>query len=175
VLGVEFEDVEEQVAFVHCNGNCDVTKDKVEYEGVQTCAGAKMLYGGKGSCTFGCLGLGDCAAACPQEAISIVNGVAKVDKSECIGCGICASKCPNRLISMVPEASRVRVLCSNRDKGAVTRKVCSNGCIGCKKCEKFCPAEAIKVTDNIARIDYNKCTGCGACAENCTTKCIATF
>ncbi len=160
ILGVEAADVVEQVAVVHCSGDCEHTKDKVEYSGIESCAAAKMMYGGKGSCTFGCLGLGDCLNACPQNAIQIVNGVAQVKYCGCIGCGICAKVCPNHLISLVPDVKKTVVLCSNRDKGAVTRKVCSAGCIGCKKCEKVCPSGAVKVTDNVAVIDYEKCTDC---------------
>ena len=173
VLGVEVADVAAQVAVVHCSGNCQHTQDKVVYSGIESCAAAKLLYGGKGSCTFGCLGLGDCAAVCPQNAIAIRDGVARVSAADCIGCGVCAKACPNHLISLLAATDRVVVACSNRDKGAATRKVCDVGCIGCRKCEKACPSGAIKVTDNVARIDYEKCTGCGACAEVCTTKCIA--
>ena len=36
------------------------------------------------------------------------------------------------------------------------------------------PYGAIKVTDNVAVIDYDKCTDCGTCVENCTTHCIKT-
>ena len=172
VLGVAFEDVVEQVAVVHCSGDCQHTQDKVAYSGIESCAAAKLMYGGKGSCTYGCLGLGDCAKACPQDAIYIKDGVAGICAADCIGCGLCAKTCPNHLISLVPDVKRVIVRCSNRDKGAVTRKVCSAGCIGCKKCERVCPSGAIKVVDNVAVIDYEKCTDCGACAENCTTKCI---
>ncbi len=172
VLGVEFEDVIEQVAVVHCSGDCQHTQDKVVYNGIESCAAAKLMYGGKGSCTYGCLGLGDCAKACPQDAIYIKDGVANVYTCDCIGCGLCAKTCPNHLISLVPDVKKVVVKCSNRDKGAVTRKVCQSGCIGCKKCEKVCPSGAIKVADNVAVIDYEKCTDCGACAENCTTHCI---
>ena len=172
IMGVEFEDVIEQVAVVHCSGDCSKTQDKVEYVGIETCVAAKMLYGGKGSCIFGCLGMGDCANACPKGAIEVIDGVARVDTTECIGCGICTRTCPNHLISLVPDVKKVIVTCSNKDKGAVTRKVCTNGCIGCKKCEKVCPNQAIKVVDNVAVIDYEKCTDCGTCAENCTTGCI---
>jgi Fe-S-cluster-containing hydrogenase component 2 len=35
------------------------------------------------------------------------------------------------------------------------------------KCERECPAEAIKVTDNLAAIDYSKCIQCGHCADVC--------
>lgn len=175
VLGVEFSDVTEQTAVVHCAGDCSKTYDKAIYQGMQSCKAAKLMYGGKGSCTYGCLGLGDCMRVCPQNAISIKNGVAGVNPQKCIGCGICARNCPNELITLVPTVAKVVVTCSNKDKGAVTRKICSIGCIGCKKCERVCPNGAIKVTNNVAEIDYEKCSECpeeGICAENCTVKCI---
>ena len=31
---------------------------------------------------------------------------------------------------------------------------------------------SVTVTDNIAHIDYEKCTGCGTCAEKCPKKII---
>jgi len=90
----------------------------------------------------------------------------------CSGCGLCARTCPNGVIKLIPDVARVLVSCSSREKGASTRKKCIKGCIGCKKCEKNCPAGAITVVDNLAVIDYSKCTSCGKCAEVCTTKCI---
>ena len=175
LMGVAFEDVVEQVAVVHCNGNCEATKDKMEYQGIQSCAAAKLFFGGRGSCTFGCMGLGDCANACPQNAICIEDGVARVNTAECIGCGICTKVCPNKLITVMDDVERVVVECSNTEKGAATRKKCTNGCIGCKKCEKVCTAGAIKVVNNLAVIDYSLCPDCenpGICAEVCTTGCI---
>lgn len=175
VLGVEFEDVIEQVAVVHCSGDCDHTQDKVDYQGIESCAAAKLMYGGKGSCTYGCLGLGDCQSVCPHDAICIENGIARINPRNCVGCGMCAKTCPNHLITLVADVERVVVACANKDKGAATRKVCSRGCIGCRKCVKVCPLEAIKVVDNVAVIDYDKCHDCpdfGVCAKNCTTGCI---
>ncbi|NLH01821.1 MAG: Fe-S cluster domain-containing protein [Clostridiales bacterium] len=172
VLGVEFEDVVEQVAVVKCLGDCRVTSDKMEYQGIESCAAAKLLFGGKGKCQFGCMGLGDCARICPQNAICIESGIAHVNTHLCVGCGMCVSTCPNKLITLMPDVEKVLVTCSNTDKGASTRNACSHGCIACRKCEKECPEGAIAVVDNLARIDYDKCTNCGHCAEVCVTGCI---
>ena len=172
VLGVEAEETVRNVAVVKCSGTCEVTQPKAEYRGIQSCSAAKLLFGGPGSCTYGCIGYGDCAAVCPQKAISIDRGVAFADAASCIGCGLCAKQCPQGVIALVPETAKSVVACSNRDKGAMTRKACSIGCIGCMKCAKNCEADAITVSGNLAAIDYAKCTGCGKCAEVCTTGCI---
>ena len=171
ILGVAFEDVVEQVAVVHCCGDCDATHDRVDYQGITTCSAAK-LFGGKGACSYGCMGFGDCAKVCPNGAICIEKGIARVNTRLCTGCGMCASVCPNKIISVESDTIKTAVLCSNRDKGPVTRKKCTKGCIACKRCEKECPVQAITVTNNLPVIDYGKCVSCGKCAEVCPVKCI---
>lgn len=172
VLGLEAEDVVEMVAFVHCNGNCGATDTKAEYQGIDSCKAASMLYGGVGSCRFGCLGCGDCAEKCPTNAICIDDGIAHINTKLCIGCGMCVETCPKNIISLMPDIATTAVMCSSQDKGAVARKACKNACIGCKKCELNCPQKAIKVENNLAVIDYSLCTGCGICVEQCPTHCI---
>lgn len=172
VLGVEAADVIEQVAFVHCLGDCEKKTFKHEYQGIETCAAAKTLYGGEADCTYGCLGYGDCARVCPVDAICIENGIAHVDPRKCIGCGLCAKTCPNNVIGLIDDIEKAVITCNNKEKGAVARKKCSNACIKCKKCEKACPLGAIKVND-IAVIDYSICEGCGACVDVCPTGCIS--
>jgi RnfABCDGE-type electron transport complex B subunit len=172
VLGVEAQDVVEKVAYVACNGTCDAAPRKYDYQGHKTCRTANMAYSGDKFCTYACLGYGDCVAVCPQNAISVEDGIAHVDPRKCIGCGICVRECPNGIIHLINDTTRVIVECSNKDKGALTRKYCSNGCIGCMKCQKTCPQGAITVKDNLASINYDLCTGCGACVEACPVKCI---
>ena len=171
-LGVEAQDVIEMVAYVACNGTCDVVGKQFHYDGQHSCRTANMAYSGDRFCNFACLGYGDCVRVCPQDAISIENGIAHINPKACIGCGICARECPNGIIHLVPDVTRVVVECSSHDKGAITRKACSNGCIGCMKCQKTCPNGAITVIDNLATIDHSKCTGCGACVEACPVHCI---
>lgn len=172
LLGVQFEDVAEQVAVVHCNGDCRNTRKKHDYVGIQTCTAVKLFYGGDGLCTYGCLGYGDCARVCPNNAICLKDGIARVNFEKCIGCGLCAKTCPNHVIHMTPDTAEVVVTCSNEDPGAVARKKCTNACIGCKKCEKSCPEGAIEVRDNLSHFDYSKCSGCGTCAQVCPTGAI---
>ena len=172
ILGIKIEAPEDVVAHVHCNGHCEATTKKAEYQGITTCKAASMLFAGPDACRFGCLGFGDCAAVCPSGAICTKDGIARVDTSLCIGCGLCRDTCPKHIISMIPQEAKVVVECSNHDKGAQARTVCKNACIACKKCEKACPHGAVTVQNNLAEIDYGKCTGCGACASACPTGAI---
>ncbi len=172
VLGLEAGSVEKKVAFIRCNGTCDNTGDKFAYDGIKSCAAAELFFAGPGQCTFGCMGFGDCAAVCDQNAIWVENGMAHIDTNLCIGCGKCAKACPNQLIQIIPVNVPVVVRCGNQEKGAMTRKRCAVGCIGCKKCEKVCPTGAITVNNNLASINYDQCVGCGECVKNCPSGCI---
>lgn len=172
LLGVAAEDVVEKVAYVACNGKCDAVERKYDYQGIKSCRVANLSYNGDKFCTWACLGYGDCVKVCPRDAIRIEDGVARIDPRKCIGCGMCARECPNGIIHLIKDTERVVVECSNHEKGAVTRKSCSNGCIGCMKCEKTCPHGAIKVVNNLATIDYSLCTGCGECVKVCPVHCI---
>ncbi len=175
ILGTKFEDVIEQSAYVACSGNCDVAPKEYNYDGVRTCAACSILSKGEKACDYACLGYGDCIKACQYDAIHIVNGVAKVDKSKCVGCGMCTKVCPNHVIHLIDQTNETIVSCSNENKGIVTRQVCKVGCIACKRCEKACISEAIKVVDNLARIDYTKCTNCKACIKECPTNAIREY
>ena len=174
ILGIETEVPLDLVAVLACNGVCGATEEKYVYDGITTCHGAALLYAGPSNCVYGCIGCGDCVAVCPQKAISVSEGIARIDSSLCIGCGLCARTCPKSIIQMVEQHVQTIVACKNQDKGAVARKNCSNACIGCKKCEKGCPQGAITVQNNLATIDYSKCDGCGICVANCPVHCIKT-
>ena len=173
IMGVSFEAATPKHAVVHCNGTCQNTKYAIDYEGPQTCAACNTMFGGRGTCNFGCIGFGDCVAACQYDAIHIVDGVAKVDKDKCTGCGACANICPKHVIMIDAGGPRKPVvMCSNQDKGAVANKLCTTSCIACGMCERTCKFDAIHVVNNVAVIDYTKCKNCTMCAKACPRNAI---
>ena len=169
ILGVEAGTIEKKIAVIHCRGDLKAQQKKHEYRGIKTCEAAKRLYAGEGACAFGCMGYGDCKLVCPTHAVCLENGLATINTSLCTGCGLCVKVCPKNLISLEKADIKVAVLCTSIEKGAVVRKKCSNGCIGCSKCVRECPDAAIIMENNLAKIDYAKCTNCGHCAEICVT------
>ncbi len=46
-------------------------------------------------------------------------------------------------------------------------QACKFGCLGFGDCVSVCRFEAIRIVDGLAVVDYEKCTGCGACAKAC--------
>lgn len=173
VMGTEAAATEKMAAFVKCSGTCDKAKNNYTYYGVQDCKAAASIPGnGSKACGYGCMGLGSCVKVCAFDAIHIVDGVAYVDKEKCTGCSKCVVECPNNLIELVPIKAKTVVACSSEDKGKDVKTYCSTGCIGCKLCVKNCEYDAIHVENNLAKIDYSKCTNCGKCAAVCPVKVI---
>ena len=173
IMGEEAGESVHEVAFVKCAGTCENANTDYEYYGVEDCSMMAFVpNGGPKKCNFGCLGFGECVKACPFDAIHVVNGIAVVDKEKCKACGKCVATCPRHLIELIPYESKYTVKCASKDKGKDVMPVCSTGCIGCMLCTKQCEFGAITVENNIAHIDYEKCTGCGKCAEKCPKKII---
>ncbi|SFB32989.1 electron transport complex, RnfABCDGE type, B subunit [Acetitomaculum ruminis DSM 5522] len=173
IMGVEAGSADKKAAYVKCSGTCDKVVRNFDYYGLQDCRTAAVTPGKGGKkCSFGCIGLGSCIKECDFDAISIVGGVANIDRDKCAGCGKCAKVCPNALIELFTVKASYAVQCSSKDKGKAVKEGCDVGCIACKACVKVCESDAISVENNIAHIDQEKCIGCGKCAEKCPQKII---
>ena len=172
ILGLTAEAGEQRVAVVRCNGTCANRPRTVQYDGVRTCRIAHNTAGGETGCFYGCLGCGDCVAACPFDAIHMnpETGLPEVDETKCTACGKCTKACPRGIIELRPmgkKGRRMVVRCVNKEKGPVAKKACAAACIGCGKCVKTCEFEAITLENNLAYIDPAKCRLCRKCEEAC--------
>ena len=172
LLGMAIANTEPMVAVVRCNGTCEHRQKIAEYAGLRTCAAMHACGAGETACGFGCLGCGDCVAACQFGAISVnpETGIPEVDEEKCTSCGACVKACPRSIIELRkkgPKGRRVFVSCVNKDKGPAAMKACAVSCIGCGKCEKECAFGAITVDSNLAYIDFTKCRLCRKCEKVC--------
>lgn len=176
ILGKEISAATPMIAVVRCYGTCDNRPKTNHYDGAGSCAVSASLYGGDTGCSFGCLGEGDCVAACNFDAIYMDEKTGlPVIKDNCVACGACVTACPKNIIELRkagPKGRRIFVSCINEDKGGVAKKACSSACIGCKKCEKECPFDAITVENNLAYIHDDKCKLCRKCVAVCPTNAI---
>lgn len=165
------------VATVRCGGTCEKRPRTNSYVGASSCAVVSSLYVGETGCAYGCLGYGDCVAACVFDAIRInpETGIAEVDADKCTACGACVKACPKGVIELRkkwPKNRAIYVSCVSRDKGPVVMKACKAGCIGCGKCAKVCEFGAITIENNLAYIDPFKCRLCRKCVNECPTGAI---
>ncbi|MCY6484560.1 RnfABCDGE type electron transport complex subunit B [Clostridium aestuarii] len=176
IMGLEVGAAEPNVAYVKCQGTCNNAKDKAVYNGITDCQQAMNVPGAGGkACSFGCLGYGSCVDACKFDAITIEDGIAKVNKENCVGCGACVQACPKNVIELVPESQLVFISCNSHDRGLDVKNICSTGCIGCGLCAKACPKDAIKMENNLPVIDYSLCVNCGLCEKKCPVNAILNF
>ena len=173
LLGVEAAEHKRMLAVVLCKGGYAEAGRRATYRGEQTCTAAN-LTGGDKSCTYGCLGYGECVDACKFDAMAMNgNGLPVVFYDKCVGCGACARACPRNIIEMHPEDHKLFVYCRSKDKGAHAKKVCSVACIACSLCVKDCSVPGgIAIKDNLAVVNYSLAPQNDESTRRCPTKCI---
>ena len=172
LTGKKMTAVEDTVAVARCSRIEGEVEQKYNYVGFESCTAASMVFGGPTSCNYGCIGLGECADACPFDAISMIDRFPVVDPDKCVSCGVCVKTCPKGIMEIQSLKARVWVPCSTKDKGKAVMAVCKVGCIGCKMCVKACPAGAVSYEDNKVVIDHKACIEYGpSCEEACVEKC----
>lgn len=68
---------------------------------------------------------------------------------------------------------RIRQLEQQRQAKAAMAKVDAEKCTGCGICVNVCPVEAISLDRGVAVVDEGTCTACGLCVNECPNGALA--
>ncbi|WP_428355603.1 RnfABCDGE type electron transport complex subunit B [Methyloprofundus sp.] len=156
-LGVGMGDHEKVVARLACAGGSHVAYTRAKYEGLKSCQAASVVSGGGKGCSWGCLGLGDCADVCDFDAIYMdEHGLPIVIEDKCTACNDCIVVCPKDLFTLMPVSQKLYVACKSLDEGDTAQQECEVACTACEKCVVDAPKGVIEIKNNLAVIDYEK-------------------
>jgi len=113
-----------------------------------------------------------CVRACPERVLlRDADGLPRFDPAlgECTFCGDCVRAC-------VPVALDASVSPPWELRAQVAEDCLSAHGIVCSSCREACPESAIQVPPGArgaARVDPERCTGCGACVGLCPAAAIS--
>jgi ferredoxin-type protein NapF len=113
-----------------------------------------------------------CVRACPENVLRRdADGLPHFDATlgECTFCGDCVQAC-------VPTALDAAVSPPWELRAQVAGSCLSANGVVCSSCREACPESAIRVPPGArgaARVDPERCTGCGACVGLCPTGAIS--
>lgn len=171
-LGVDVGSAVKRVARLACAGGTNVSRNHARYEGLSTCAAAALVGGGGKGCTWGCLGLADCAVACTFDAIHMnAQGLPVVDEDKCTACGDCVVACPKDLFTLQVAEHRLWVACRSLEVGDDLLEDCEVGCTACGRCAMDAP-NLITMRDGLPVIDYDRFKPDQAPIQRCPTGAI---
>lgn len=165
-------------AYIKC-GHLGQAARPAQWLGPASCRLAADHDDGFLLCPYGCLGLGDCARACPAGAISLLNNFVYIDHNLCQGCGRCRQACPKNLLFITEDQVRAFIPCASSSSLKRNADYCQAACLGCSRCAKACPAGAIGRPGPFGAMEINQQTcldygpDCGRiCAEVCPRQII---
>ncbi len=154
-LGVDAGEAQRRVARLLCAGGCDVAPPQARYHGLGTCAAATAVAGGGKACSWGCLGLGDCAVSCDFDAIFMSDTeLPVVIPDRCTACGDCVDACPKDLFVLMPLEHHLLVQCRNLLEGDRAEVMCSAACNACGRCALDAAGGVISMVNGLAVVDY---------------------
>ncbi len=157
-LGVDPGFVEKRVARLLCAGGKAEVRELVSYQGTQkSCRAVTVVTGGHKECSWGCLGLGDCADVCTFDAITMNdNGLPVVDIDRCTACGDCVDICPKQLFTIMPISQKLIVQCRSQLEGELAEQICSVACNACERCVVDSSPGLIEMRSHLPFIHYEK-------------------
>ncbi len=175
MLGVDAGEANRRVARLLCAGGSNVAVHKAEYDGIESCAAAVAVGGGGKGCTWGCIGLADCAVSCTFDAIRMSEyELPLVDPDRCTACNDCVEACPLDLFELMPMDQMLIVQCKSLLDGDAATDLCSVACDACGRCAVDAAPGLIEMVNGLPVIDYakNELADPAACAR-CPTDAIA--
>lgn len=156
-LGVDAGSADKRVARLLCAGSSAVAPWKADYLGIDSCAAAVAVGGGGKGCTWGCVGLSDCAVSCDFDAITMSSfGLPIVDPELCTACNDCVEACPLDLFVLMSMDHHLIVQCKNLLDGERATDVCEVACNACSRCVQDAAEGLIEMVSGLAVIDYEK-------------------
>ncbi len=156
-LGVDVGKSNKRVARLLCAGGSHVAPSLASYRGFSSCKAAAAVSGGGKACSWGCLGLADCAEACDFDAITMNEfALPVVDPALCTACNDCVIACPKDLFVLMPIEQKLIVQCKSLLEGDAAVSLCSVACNGCGKCVVDAKPGLISMQSGLAVIDYTR-------------------
>ncbi|MBD80989.1 MAG: Fe-S cluster protein [Crocinitomicaceae bacterium] len=156
-LGVDAGEANKRVARLLCAGGKNEAHNLANYKGgIGTCRGEAVVTGGSKDCSWGCLGLGDCAVSCDFDALFMnSNGLPEVIPEKCTACSDCVDACPKELFVLMPVEQKLIVQCRSLLEGDLAESKCSVACTACARCVADAEEGVIEIKNNLAVINYN--------------------
>ena len=155
-LGVDAGSEEKRIARLLCAGGKKEAHNLADYRGgLHTCRGEAVVTGGIKSCTWGCLGLGDCVSVCQFDALYMNDdGLPTVVAEKCTACGDCVRICPKGLFEIMPLSQKLIVQCKSLLEGDLAESKCSVACTACGRCVADSLPGVIEIKHNLAVVNY---------------------
>lgn len=156
-MGVEVSQEEKRVARLLCAGGKEEAHSRAAYSGnLSTCRGEAVVSGGPKDCSWGCLGLGDCATVCDFDAIVMSDdALPVVDPEKCTACGDCVDICPKGLFELMPISHKLIVQCKSQLEGDLATDRCSVACTACSRCVADAAPDVISIKNGLAVVNYS--------------------
>ncbi len=154
-LGVDAGSEAKRVARLHCGGGVGRAFRVASYEGFENCRAAHLVGGGGLECSWGCLGLADCALACTFDAIEMnALKLPEVAVDLCTACGDCVDACPRDLFEILPVSQHLVVQCKAPLAADEARRICRVACDACGRCAADGAPGLIRMENNLPVVDY---------------------
>lgn len=101
INGIAYVDRDKCVCCECCVATCPKNLIKIVPYSADTlvrCNSTDKAKDVKSSCDVGCIGCKKCVKACEDDAVFVIDNLARIEYDKCINCGKCVEACPQNII-----------------------------------------------------------------------------